>query len=316
MSAATGLGLLEIAILEACEHGGAGNDAPYLKTQRVLDVLCERTGIAPGHAYEPLCDMARTWAAHLALIDFHGNCGTPDFGPASPRHTECRLSRLGAGALAAERHTIGPLPIGLINGDIYADGPHPPFDPTRVIRAIRAALNVSDEDVSAIVGLPSFPTGCLVSGDIDELACGSETRLRLTAEITELSGDQLLISHLPPGSSASEIANHIQSRLRVPRRFLDDPNSYTASAGHMEIPRIRDVNDRSLGLDETRLLVTLEQGADLVHARAFLGDIRGMKRTITVQLHQPLAVTIRTFTHGTTANISERLAMIESAIKA
>jgi len=113
MSEATGLGILDVAILEACQHAGADSDSAYLKTQHVLDVLHERTGIGHRHAYEPLCDMARPWSSQLALIDFHGNYGSPDFGPAAARYTECRLTPLGAVALAAEQHSIGPLPIGL-----------------------------------------------------------------------------------------------------------------------------------------------------------------------------------------------------------
>ena len=37
MSNASGLGVLDLAILEACERAGARNDGPYVKTQRVLE---------------------------------------------------------------------------------------------------------------------------------------------------------------------------------------------------------------------------------------------------------------------------------------
>jgi hypothetical protein len=78
------LGLLDVEILTAIEAAGALHDRPYVKTQRALDVLRERTGIGPNQAYESLCDMARPYVNHLLLVDFHGNYGSPDFGPAAP----------------------------------------------------------------------------------------------------------------------------------------------------------------------------------------------------------------------------------------
>ena len=80
MSSSTGLGLLDVMILEAIEVAGARHDRPYLKTQRTLDVLHDRTGIGPNQAYESLCDMARRYVARLPLVDFHGNYGSPDYG--------------------------------------------------------------------------------------------------------------------------------------------------------------------------------------------------------------------------------------------
>ena len=139
MSAATGLGVLDVMILEAIEAAGARHDRPYLRTQRALDVLHERTGIGPNQAYESLCDMARPFVVHLPLVDFHGNYGSPDFGPAAARYTECRLTKLGEAALAAERGELGPLPIALINGDLHHGRRRPPLDPRRVLAAVGAA---------------------------------------------------------------------------------------------------------------------------------------------------------------------------------
>jgi len=109
VSDATGLGLLDLAIIEACHRVGAVSDAPYVKTSLVLDEVHERTGIGQRIAYEPLCNLARPWVVHLALIDFHGNYGDLDSPPAAARYTECRLTPLGVAALAAERGTTGPL---------------------------------------------------------------------------------------------------------------------------------------------------------------------------------------------------------------
>jgi len=262
--------------------------SPYLRTQRVLDVLCDQTGIGPYHAYEPLCDMARPWMTHLALIDFHGNYGSPDFGAAGPRYTECRLTALGGGAVAAERHLIGALPIGLINGNTHTGGPQPPLDPQRVMNAIRSASTASNDEIASIIGLPSFPTGCVVVGDIDAFASGSETRLQLAARVTELAADQLLISHLPPHCSASGIASSIQSRLSMASRFPEYASEGASLPAHFaNLPPIRDLRDQWSVLEGSRIVVTIERGSNLAHARVFLDDIHGVKTTINAQLPRP-----------------------------
>lgn len=309
MSALSGLGLLDVAILEACEQAGARSGAPYLKTQRVLEVLADSTGIGPRHAYEPLCDMARSWVVHLPLIDFHGNAGSPDFTPASPRYTECRLTPLGAGVLAAERGTIGPLPVGLINGTTHTGGTHPPLDPASVVRAIRAATTATDAELAAIVGLPSFPTGCAVDGDLPTFAAGDSTELRLSAHIVEITGDRLLISHLPPDIAAGEIANRIQARVHPPAH----PTIDTPLALGNEPSSIRDVNDSSTVDTGTQLVVTVTPGR-LPAARSLIDDIWGIHRTISIRLPQPLTNLIRSFAEQPAADLQQRLSLIESSL--
>lgn len=153
MGAATGLGLLDAAILEACEASGA-TVGSFVKSRIVLDTLHGRTGIGPRVAYEPLCDLARPWVLNLSLLEFHGNCGSPDDPPASPRYTECCMSPLGEAALAAERGEIGPLPIGLINGTTHVDGRRPPLDAGRVVAAIRSAAGGGGRCVGRVVADP------------------------------------------------------------------------------------------------------------------------------------------------------------------
>ena len=43
--------------------------------------------------YDALVRMAQPFSLRHPLIDFHGNYGSPDFGPAASRYTECRLTR-------------------------------------------------------------------------------------------------------------------------------------------------------------------------------------------------------------------------------
>jgi len=113
MSSATGLSVMDVAVLDALDHVGATPDR-YVKNKRVLDEAFQCHNIPPRPGYQVLCDLSRSWVVHLPLVDFHGNAGSPDFGPASPLYTESRLSPLGAAALAAERGeteaTIRPHP--------------------------------------------------------------------------------------------------------------------------------------------------------------------------------------------------------------
>src|SRR5439155_1087088 len=50
--------------------------------------------------YDALVRMAQPFSLRHPLIDFHGNYGSPDFGPAAERYTECRLSPLAMQMLA------------------------------------------------------------------------------------------------------------------------------------------------------------------------------------------------------------------------
>jgi DNA gyrase subunit A len=292
MSGVTGLGFLDLSILEACERVGAKPTAPYVKTARVLDAVWEQTGIGRRTAHEPLCDLARPWVSHLALVDFHGNYGSPDFGPAAPRYTECRLTRLGAAALAAERGEIGPLPIGLINGDTHVDGLLPPLDPHRTLRALRAANEANDVEIVSMIGLPAFPTGCVVAGDIHAFGSGAFTELTLTAHITELSSAQLMVSHLPPGVSASELC----ARLAHKRKL------------------VRSVNDASVG-EDTRLVIEGARGAQIDEVRAVLTNMWGVRRPLAVRLGRPIADSIRAFTDTSASDLTTQLDLIAAAVR-
>jgi hypothetical protein len=289
LSAATGLGLLDLAILEACDAIGAGSSSPYVMTTRVLDAVWESTGIGRRTVYEPLCDLARPWVKHLALIDFHGNYGSTSFGPASPRYTECRLTPLGAAALSAERGEIGPLPIGLINGDTNVDGKLPPLSPERALRALRMAPGAPSADVARAVGLPEFPSGCSVTGDVEMFSSGARTELILQARVTDLSG-QILVSHLPPGASVEEIAIHLSNHPALVGAF----------------------NDASVG-DETKLVIGVARGASTDEVRRMLADLWGVRRTMTVQLGRPIADWIRTISDSSPGNLPMRLDLIEAA---
>ncbi len=136
----SGVGLVECAILEALDSLGA-RARRHRRSAKVLDVVEERIGLAPGYAYEVLLDLARPWTMPLLLVDGQGNFGSRGNDPAANyRYTEAGLTRAGQVVLAAERGDLAPVPVGLINGNVYREGLRPPFRPLAIIEALREVI--------------------------------------------------------------------------------------------------------------------------------------------------------------------------------
>jgi hypothetical protein len=170
MSERTGLGVVEIALLEALDS------SRFLKCDKALSSVEERVGLAPGYAYEVLADLARPWTMPVHLVQGQGNFGSRgNDPPANFRYTEARVTQAGRAALATERGETAPLPIAIINGNTYREGLRPPFRPHAIIDAVREAVkrpSVTDAELTGIVGPPYFMTGCTVAGDLTALAAG------------------------------------------------------------------------------------------------------------------------------------------------
>lgn len=158
MGERSGVGLVECGILEALDSLGARPDRPHRRNARVLAAVEDRIGLAPGYAYKVLIDLARPWTMPVSLVSGQGNFGSRgNDRPANHRYTESRLSPAGQVALAAERRELAPVPIGLINGNIYREGTRPPFRPQAIIEAWRQAIQrprVTSDDLIGIIGPP------------------------------------------------------------------------------------------------------------------------------------------------------------------
>lgn len=197
----SGLGLVDLGALSAIAESGAVPGLSYQKSDKLVDAVDAATGLGPGPSYDWILDLARPWVAPLSLVDFRGNF----YYPAAPtRYTEARLSALGALALAAESGEIGPVPIGLINGNTHRRGSRPPFDPRRVITALlhlAANTDTSDDALVGLVGSPRFPTGCEIDGDLDDLFSGRfcPVTLRARARQTASNPVEVTVDCFPPG---------------------------------------------------------------------------------------------------------------------
>lgn len=289
MSERTGLGVVEVAILEAFES------SRFVRCDRALASVEERIGLAPGYAYEVLADLARPWTMPVGLVHGQGNFGSRgDDPPAGSRYTEARISPAGRVALAAERGQIAAVPIGVINGNTYRGGLRPPFRPDAIIAAAREVIRrpeVTRKELADIACQLHFLTGCTVSGDLAALAAGRQVELRLQAQVS-ISGDRavVIIESIPPNISIDETARIIASRASVPR-WADDHPGLRRITG-LPLADLRDeTTDRTSPFG--RLICIPKRGTDPEQLQDMLLEIRGVYTTMPVKLSRPLSRLIR-----------------------
>ena len=202
----------------------------------MLDVLESEQDFGARYAYPLLQDLAAPWRRHLPLLDPSGNWGSQYGDPAADaRYTEVRLSEVGALALAAERGEVGPIPLGLVEGSLYRDGPVPPFAPDRVLEALTTG--------AADAGPPVLPTGGTVDGDIEALLAGRRARLRLGCTVVVEPG-RLVLTEVPLGVTIDLLVEHLANRVadqRGPRYadYLVGPDSGDDDPGRRHGPRPR-----------------------------------------------------------------------------
>jgi hypothetical protein len=311
MSERTGLGVVEIALLEALET------SRFITSAKALASVDERIGLAPGYAYEVLVDLARPWTMPVNLVQGQGNFGSRgNDPPANFRYTEARITRAGRAALAAERGEMPPVPIAIINGNTYREGLRPPFRPHAIIGAVREVIkrpDVTDAELTGMVGLPYFLTGCTVLGNFTELAAGRRTELRLQSQV-RISDDRrtVVIENIPPNSSTDDTARTIASRASASRWASEHPGLHRIT--QLPLADLRDeTSDRASPFG--RIVCIPTPGTSPEQLRDMLLDVPGVCTTMPVALPRPLSALIR---HWGQTNASEdllaSLATLEQAI--
>jgi len=258
------------------DEQGFRPDRPFVKSARVSgDTMAKYHPHGDSAIYDALVRMAQPFSLRHPLIDFHGNYGSPDFGPAASRYTECRLHPLAMLLLAdidentvdmvatydgsREEPTVLPsrFPNLLVNGSQgIAVGMATNIPPHNLGEVIDACVHVlanpeaSNDDVMGIVKGPDFPTGGVIlgrSGINDAYRTGrGSIKMRATAAIeeTKRGGMQIVVTELPYQTSCSAIAGRIQE-------LVDNG----------ELEGIADVNDGSSG-GKTNLTITLKRDAN------------------------------------------------------
>jgi len=258
------------------EEQGFRPDRPFVKSARVTgDTMARYHPHGDGAIYDALVRMAQPFSLRHPLIDFHGNYGSPDFGPAASRYTECRLHPLAMQLLAdinEETVDMNPtydgsrvepvvlparFPNLLVNGSQgIAVGMATNIPPHNLGEVIDATIHLIDnpdstpDDLMSFVKGPDFPTGGSIlgrAGIIDAYRTGrGSIKMRATASIeeTKRGGFEIVVTELPYQTSCSAIAGRIQELV---------------DAGDLD--GIADVNDGSSG-GKTNLVISLKRDAN------------------------------------------------------
>lgn len=309
MSERTGLGVVEIAILAALHSG------QVLRSATALARVEQQTGLAPGYAYQVLVGLAQPWAMPIRLVDGQGNFGNRgNDPPACFRYTEARITRAGRVALAAEHGELAPVPIGLINGNSYAEGLRPPFRPSAIVDAIREVIlrpDVPDKDLTDMVGPPTFMTGCTVTGNLAALAAGRRTKLRLQARVS-ISDGLVVIENIPPNVSTDDTASTIASRARPQRWAGKHPALHRLT--YLPLADIRNETDERIS-PYGQIICTPRQGTSAEQLRDMLLDVPGVSTTLPVALPRPLPILIRQWAQASAGeDVPASLAALEDAL--
>jgi DNA gyrase subunit A len=253
---------------------GARPDRPRMKCARVTgEVMGKYHPHGEGAIYDALVRMAQDFSLRHPLVDGHGNFGSPDFGPAAARYTECRMAALAQSMLdGIDEETVdfGPnydnqerepivlparFPNLLVNGSQgIAVGMATNIPPHNLGEIIDAVIHLIDhpeattDELMQFVKGPDFPTGAHIMGRqgiLDAYRTGrGSIRLRAVAEIEEgKRSDQIVVTEMPYqagiGATAAKIKELVESR---------------------QVEGISDVNDES-AQGKTRLVIKLKKDA-------------------------------------------------------
>jgi DNA gyrase/topoisomerase IV, subunit A len=319
MGQRSGVGLVELAIMEALDARRARPGRPAVRCLKVLAALEDEIGLARGYAYQVLIDLALPWKLPIPLIEGHGNFGgRGDDPPASAYYTEARLSPAGQVVLAAERGEIAPVPVGMINGNTHRQGMRPPFRPAAVIDAIRQVLlrpRLPGSQITSLVGPPDFITGCAVTGDLAALAAGQYAELGLHARVTltdaasvrdrvikaavpgrglphitrDPASPAIVIDRFPPYANTDEILRSIADRAREHAWHARHPELGALTG--LEIKELADLTAR----DDYCFACLPSDGTPPQVLRDQLLKVHGLSMYVTTRLPRPLPAMIRTW---------------------
>ncbi len=215
-------------ILYGMHEQGARSDRPRMKCAEVAGYVM---GTYHPHGdsaiYDALVRMAQPFSLRHPLIDFKGNYGSMDDGPAASRYTECRLGELANVLLDGidentvdlarnysnkkDEPTVLParFPNLLVNGSqgiaVGMATNIPPHNLGEIIDAVVHLIDHPDataEDLMAFVKGPDFPTAGQIlgrQGIIDAYRTGrGSIKVRAKAEIVERRGGyDIVVTQLP-----------------------------------------------------------------------------------------------------------------------
>jgi len=258
------------------EEQGFRPNRTFVKSARVTgDTMAKYHPHGEGAIYDALVRMAQPFSLRHPLIDFHGNYGSPDFGPAASRYTECKLHPLSMQLLAdIDENTVdfvanysgefveprvlpARFPNLLVNGSQgIAVGMATNIPPHNLGEVIDATVHLIDhpeatsDDLMQFVKGPDFPSGGYIMGragimDAYRTGRGSvKMRAKATIEEGKRGGFQIIVTEMPYQVSGSAVLSRIQELV---------------DSG--ELDGIADANDSSAS-GKTNLVITLKRDAN------------------------------------------------------
>jgi hypothetical protein len=292
---ATGIGLLDRAIMGELHRANAGMDGPTIRGHLLLASL-DVLGIPPEPAYAYVAtsvDPELTWVQLYRKV---GNLGSRLDPPAWPDFVHVGLSEIGD--LLVRRGGTPVLPVAFANGNVHLDGSRPAFDPVRVIDAVIAAASdpsVPDRELVDLVGDPDFPCGCHVECDTEALHAGEATPLTMAAHLDpDPTGTRLVMTGVPPTVDPGPLVTDLCGRALPPPSHPGHE--------HTEALPLRDLWDRSTHEADDHYVLRYEltprTGTTLDELADLLRRERGITDGVVARLPAPTATIIRHHARG------------------
>ncbi len=279
---ADGMKPVQRRILYAMNAMGLVPGAKHVKSARVVgDVIGKYHPHGDQAAYDALVRMAQDFSLRYPLIDGQGNFGSRDDDPAAAmRYTEARLTpiaralldELGQGTAdflanydgSQEEPRLLParLPMVLLNGAagiaVGMATEIPPHNLREIVTAAQALLQDPGLGLDAVlesVRGPDFPGGGQLISDAAEIRAAYETgrgslKMRARWRFEELARGQwqLVVTELPPGTSArrvqEEVEELINPKVRAGRKSLTPEQQQTRQVVLAVLDRMRDESSR------------------------------------------------------------------------
>ena len=227
-------------------YGGTGGNTPAtpVKSARVVgDVLGKYHPHDDTAAYDALVRMAQDFSQRYPLIDGQGNFGSRDGdGAAAMRYTEARLAKITRllleeidegtvdfqpnydGREQEPRQLPARLPFALLNGASGIAVGLATEIPSHNLREVADACvalikspKLSDDELFALLPGPDYPGGGQIISPATDIADAYKTgrgslKVRARWKIEDLARGQwqLVVTELPPGTSAQKVLEEIE----------------------------------------------------------------------------------------------------------
>ncbi|MCG9118677.1 DNA topoisomerase IV subunit A [Laribacter hongkongensis] len=268
-------------ILYAMKEMGLAAGAKPVKSARVVgEILGKYHPHGDSSAYEALVRMAQDFTLRYPLIDGQGNFGSRDGdGAAAMRYTEARLTPIADlllaeidqgtvdfvpnydGAFDEPRLLPARLPMVLLNGAsgiaVGMATEIPPHNLTEVAAAAVALLKDPALDTAGLMTYlpgPDFPGGGRIITASDDICAAYESgrgsvRVRAQWEVEKLARGQwrVIVSELPPGSSAQKVLAEIEDatnpKPRAGKKALSQEQQNLKNLMLSQLDRVRDESD-------------------------------------------------------------------------